>query len=80
MKVVKDNFQQFIKKEEKKDSGRSSVKQFRKRTLSVQDLGQLSSERIRESLTYNPTVGHQDSLNFLTQRQQTSPFFEEKQI
>jgi hypothetical protein len=75
MKIVKENFSGMIRKEEaKREVSKSGVRSIRKRTMSVQDLVGLSPERIRASLGYNPTVA-QETLNFLTQRQHSSPFY-----
>lgn len=78
MKAVKDNFNQFIRKEEAKPKDKN-IRSVKKRTFSVQELATIDSDRIRQSINYHPALDP-DTLAFVTQRQYSSPFHEPAHI
>lgn len=79
MKVVKDSFNQLIRREESKPKDIKNIRAIKKRTFSVQDLAGIDSDRIKQSINYHPAID-KDALAFVTQRQYSSPFHEPSQI
>lgn len=75
MKSVKNNFQQLLKQEEHKRKDNNLNKPTPKRTMSLQELTSLTPGKIKQSLTFHPAVS-QETLAFVTQRQNLSPFYE----
>lgn len=58
MIIVKENFNDLIKKQQSKQKEAQSLEKnkLKKRRLSMHNLATLTSQRIRDSINYNPTI------------------------
>ena len=76
MKLVKDNFNHFMVKEENRPTKTNTL---RKRTLSLQDLAGITPDKIKHSLNYNPTAT-ESAREFVRERQSVSPLMDSQQL